>query len=152
MGNKKYELQNIDDFIRTFNSSNLYDSYASIKRVSDDKQESPDAILLAGNGMKIALEATMVFAANQRPHEPIQTEAAYNPNLVIDEVIKAIKKKSHNSYRGPGIDETWLLISGGSYISDHDITRRSGEFKENTFDRVFIHKGIAPALIEIVFD
>lgn len=148
--NKEYELENIDDFIRDFNNPEF--NLGSLTRISNDEQENPDAILELDDNTRIALEATIAFAPGYRPHETPPDEPAYNPHPAIDDVIHRIEIKSLADYRDEGIDQVWLLISGGAYISDHDLMDRLNEITQNNFDRVFIHKGIYPKIIEITKD
>lgn len=144
---KKYELENIDDFITDFNNPEF--KLGQLVRVSDEDQENPDAILELNGQKKIALEATIAFAPGYRPHETHPDEPAYNPHPVIDDIFRRIETKSLADYKDKGIDQVWLLISGGAYISDHDLMDRLKELKRNNFDRVFIHKGIHPVILEI---
>jgi hypothetical protein len=145
--NKEYELKNIDDFIKSFNNPAF--KLGKLSRLSDDGQENPDAILKLNDQKRIALEATVALPIGYRPHETVPNEYAYNPTPAIDKVIEAIEKKSLASYRSEDTDEVWLLISGGAYISDHDLKERLPEITRNSFDRIFIHKGISAELLEI---
>src|SRR5579872_4195588 len=141
---KAYELENIDDFIKDFN--NPIFKIGKLKRISGSNQENPDAILELNGKTKIGLEATIAIApddlpnAKPKPFDP--KDLPYNPTPAIDELIKRIKTKSLNDYKDFGIDETWLLISGGSYISRHDLEARLKQEKLQTkFNRIFVHKG-----------
>jgi hypothetical protein len=147
---KVYELQNINDFISDFNSLGL----GNLKLISGEEQENPDAIVLLNGTKKIGLEATIAIAPadlpNAKPKTNHPSEVFYNPLPVIDELMKLIKKKSLNDYKGEGIDETWLLISGGSFISIEDLKVKLKDLNIKTkFKRIFLHKGLRVKLTEI---
>ena len=150
---KAYELENIDDFIEDFNHPKF--KLGSLKRVSGENQENPDAILELNGQEKIGLEATVAIAPddlpNARPKVNHPSEAFYNPTPAIDELIKRIKEKSLNDYKSEGLDATWLLISGGSYIPPRDLEERLKQESFTTkFNRIFIHKGLGVDLVEVV--
>ncbi len=143
--NKQYEVQNIDDFIKQFCKLKL----GTLERISDVDQEVPDAVLLLNNHTRIALEACLVFANDEKPDSLPISHSAYNPNPAIDELFKIVERKSLTNYTLEDTQETWLLVSAGSYISDHDLASRLNELKRNNFDRIFIHKGTGGKLLEI---
>jgi hypothetical protein len=150
---KAYELENIDDFIKDFN--HLTFQLGSVKRISGENQENPDAILELNGQKKIGLEATIAIAPadlpNAKPKVNHPSELFYNPTPAIDELIKRIEEKSLNDYKGEGIDQTWLLISGGSYIPSRDLEERLKQESFTTkFDRIFIHKGLGVDLAEVI--
>lgn len=145
---KIYELGNIDDFISTFNELKL----GTLRRISNETQEYPDAICILDDAQKIGLEATVVILPEDLPNSKIEPKFPpfYDPKPAINKLLESIHKKSHNNYKDDGIDQVWLLISGGSFISDTDLKEKvRGLHLNKTFDRIYIHKGIFPKLLLI---
>lgn len=145
---KKYQLQNIDDFIKDFNKLKL----GKLKRTSNDSQENPDAICQLDNKEIIGLEATTVTLpvdlpnADRSKHSPF-----YNPYPILDLLIETIKKKSLNDYKDGLMSQVWLLISGGSFISDIDLEEKIKGMNLNTrFDRIYIHKGTGGKILWLI--
>ncbi|MCL5411931.1 MAG: hypothetical protein M1150_04340 [Patescibacteria group bacterium] len=147
---KKYELENIDTFISSFNNVAL----GNLIRISDEKQENPDAICVLNGNRKVGIEETMVILPEEADpnlsRAPYDQRLGYNPMPIINQVISRIRTKSINDYKDQDIEEIWLVISGGSFISDHDLddTLRETDLPKK-FDRIFISQGIYSGFAEI---
>ncbi len=142
---KTDELKEIDDFIIEFNHQRL----GVLRRISGEEQENPDAICELNNGEKrIGLENTIAVTQEDiqdtlhpKPFNP--QNAFYNTSPAIDAVIERVRQKSLNDYKGENMNETWLVITGGSGISIKELRERlKNEDFVTRFNRIFVHKGL----------
>lgn len=93
------ECRTIDYFIRGYNSVH---SPETISRASDLKQDAPDAICLASDGSKIALEHTSVYAPRRiSKHQPRRDD--------LTPVRGTLERKLLCHYN-IGVDQVWLLM------------------------------------------
>lgn len=154
---KKLELRLIDEFIEDYNALIKQQAdfeekkYKLLERVTDIKQESPDAICFLGKKF-IAIEhanaVSQLEMKGMKPKRNIRTP--YDSAPVIDEMIRVIKEKSKKDYSAKKISEVWLIFTGITYISADELDKRMRKERLKTnFDRVFLHRGTSFYLLEL---
>ena len=148
---KNFEITNIDDFVTDFNRPEL--GLGKLERVSGYIQDRPDAVCTLDGELLVGIEATMVMLPEDEPYNAKKT--SHQPDTkterVLDILMKRIVEKSGKDYFHQQFDQVWLLISAGTFIPYDELKKKIQESPlETKFDRIFIHKGIQPTIIEII--
>lgn len=104
-------------------------------RVQAEKpQESPDAILVLGDGRHVGLELTSCLPPKGSP-------ARHSPHINPDmsRLRKVLDRKLQYDYRIEGVDEVWLLVELSLTLSkDRIVQAVEGVLVPNRFQKVFI--------------